>query len=268
MTTIEQIKALQTEGWTVSAIAQELGLDRKTVRKYMIQEDFSLPTPVARPRRSQLDAFKATIDAWLADDQRHRFKQRHTARRIHKRLQEEFPTSYTGSYVGVQRYVKKQRRLMTAPTGTMDLVWHPGECQVDFGEADVVEDHVEIVVKFLVLTFPFSNAGYMQLFRGETAECVAQGLVDIFARIEGVPRRLVFDNASGVGRRIGDVVRMTELFRRVALHYGFETTFCNPYAGHEKGYGKQSGVLAQEPFGSRAPHTGFNRVQRDPAAHV
>ena len=87
----------------------------------------------------------------------------------------------------------------------------------------------------LCVSFPYSNAGYLQLFRGENAECVVQGLVDIFQRIGGVPHRLVFDNASGVGQRIGEAVRMTELFQRFAAHYGFETTFCNPYSGHEKG---------------------------------
>ncbi len=51
-------------------------------------------------------------------------------------------------------------------------------------------------------------------------------------------RRLVFNNASGVGQRVGDQVGMTELFARCQAHYGFETTFGNPYSGQEKGYGK------------------------------
>jgi hypothetical protein len=75
----------------------------------------------------------------------------------------------------------------------------------------------------------------MQLFGGETAECVAQGLQDIFQRMGGVPSRIVFDNASGVGRRVSERVRMAELFLRFKAHYGFEVTFCNPYAGYEKG---------------------------------
>lgn len=235
MDVIERVKVLQADGWTVSAVAQHLGLDRKTVRKYMQQEDFSIPVPAPRRRASQLDAFTETIDAWLQEDQHHRFKQRHTARRVHDRLTAEFPETYRGSYVVVQRYVKARRQQTQAPTGTLDLVWYPGECQVDFGEADVVENGVETKTKFLVITFPYSNAGYVQLFRGETAECVVQGLRDLFDYLQGVPRRLVFDNASGVGRRIGERVRMTELFGRFAAHYGFETTFCNPYAGHEKG---------------------------------
>jgi transposase len=193
---------------------------------------FSDPTADGRP--SQLDPFKTIILGWLAQDARVRYKQRHTAQRIHERLLHDYPETYQGSYSTVQRFVQKATR--KAPQeGTLELVWHPGEMPVDFGTADATEYGAPVVLKFLTMTFPFSNAGYYQSFRGETAECVVQGLQDIFEHIGGVPRRLVFDNASGVGRRVHDQVRLTTLFQRFQSHYGFETTFCNPYAGHEKG---------------------------------
>ena len=152
-------------------------MNRKTVRQYMNQEDFSEPVPQRTARASRLDPFKPSIDAWLQEDLHQRFKQRHTAQRIHTRLQEVFPDTYTGSYSAVQRYVQTHRR-PAATTGTFDLVWHPGEAQVDFGEADVLEAGKKVMVKFLVVTFPYSNAGFLQLFRGET-ECVVQGLHDL-----------------------------------------------------------------------------------------
>ena len=40
---------------------------------------------------------------------------------------------------------------------------------------------------------------------------------------------------AGVGRRVGDAVRTTEMFSAFAAHYGFAYSFCNPYSGHEKG---------------------------------
>ena len=45
---------------------------------------------------------------------------------------------------------------------------------------------------------------------------------------------LIFDNATGVGRRIGDVIHETELFSRFRAHYHFRVRFCNPYSGWEK----------------------------------
>lgn len=56
-------------------------------------------------------------------------------------------------------------------------------------------------VKYLVVSFPFSNAALLQYFPGETAECVTEGLQAIWQRIGGVPSRVVFDNAiSGLWR--------------------------------------------------------------------
>jgi len=75
-----------------------------------------------------------------------------------------------------------------------------------------------ITIKYLELSFPASNAGYMQAFSGETAECVAQGLKDIFHHIGGVPLRIVFDNATGVGRRVGEKVTLAEFFLRFKCH--------------------------------------------------
>ena len=87
-----------------------------------------------------------------------------------------------------------------------------------------------------ILSFHFSlsNDGYAQVFGGETPECVC-GLQDIFEYIGGVPEELVFDNATGVGRKIHDKVMETELFSRFRAHYGFRIRFCNPKSGWEKG---------------------------------
>ena len=91
-------------------------------------------------------------------------------------------------------------------------------------------------VEDFCLSFPHSNGGFVQTFGGETAECVCQGLGDIFRHIGGVPRRIVFDNAGGVGRRVRDKTSLNDLFLRFKCHYGFSVSFCNPDAGHEKGH--------------------------------
>lgn len=234
MSTVHEIKALQAEGWSLSAIARHLSLDPKTVRKYWQQTDFSPSFPRVSTRASKLDPYKATIDQWLADDTQQWYKQRHTAQRVYDRLCEADPTCAV-SYSTVRRYVQTRRQ--TVPTtGTLALHWHPGEAQVDFGHVDAYERGNLTRFHMLCMSFPYSNAAYVQLFRGETAECVVQGLTDCFHHSGGAPRRLVFDNATGVGRRVGETVRMTDLFERFAAHYGFTTTFCNPYAGYEKGH--------------------------------
>ena len=77
--------------------------------------------------------------------------------------------------------------------------------------------------------------GLTQVFWGETAECVCQGLRNVFEFVGGVPRRAVLDNATEVGGRVGGEVRTSELFRRFAAHYGLDHAFANPCSGNEKG---------------------------------
>src|SRR5579875_1564879 len=180
------IKTLHQQGFGPSAIAARLGVDRKTVRKYLTQDDFSPPPPPLRPPGpSKLDPYHGVIQQWLAEDTRTFHKQHHTAQRILERLQAECP-DFEGSYSLVQRYVKSLRT--PAPTtGTLELVWHPGECQVDFGTAEAVLDGVPQTCKYLTVSFPYSNAGYLQLFGGETAECLITGLQVVFERLGGVP---------------------------------------------------------------------------------
>ena len=237
MKQIEAIKEMQTKGSGPSEISGKLSVDRKTVSKYMKLEDFTPQVVPAKEYPSKLDTWKEVIDSWLEEDRKMRFKQRHTAKRIHERLSKEYGDSYDCSYALVQRYCKQQKeKRKNSDRGYLELVWHPGDAQVDFGEADTFEAGIKRTVKYLCVSFPYSNAGYTQLFGGETAECVTQGLKDIFERIGGVPQRIVFDNASGVGRRVGEKLRLAELFSRFKCHYGFEMTICNPYSGHEKGH--------------------------------
>lgn len=89
--------------------------------------------------------------------------------------------------------------------------------------------------RFLVVTFPHSNVGLAQVFWGETAECVCQGLRNVFEFLGGVPLRAVFDNATEVGRRVDAEIRTSALFRRFVAHYGLDYNFTNPYSGNEKG---------------------------------
>jgi transposase len=236
MNQIDQIKELQRQGLGPQEIAGRLSLNRKTVAKYMKVEDFNGRAWGERVSVSKLDPWKPKIDEWLAEDRRMRFKQRHTAKRVHERLLAEYPEAYRCSYALVQRYLKEKKRERGAERGYLELVWPPGEAQADFGEADVVESGLKRTIKYLCLSFPHSNGGFVQTFGGETAECVCQGLGDIFRWIGGVPRRIVFDNAGGIGRRVRDKVSLNELFLRFKCHYGFSVSFCNPEAGHEKGH--------------------------------
>lgn len=232
MSQVNDIREMEQSGYRKSEIAKKIGCDIKTVTKYIEKEDFSGKIPVSKHQPSKLDPYKVQIQEWLDEDRKHWHKQRHTAKRIHDRLVTE--CGFTGSYNLVQRYVKGIRE-ETIRRATQELVWEPGTAQMDFGETDVYEDGECKRRKFLVLSFPYSNDGYAQLFGGETAECVCQGLKDIFEYIGGVPPVIVFDNATGIGRRVRDEIHESGLFGRFRAHYRFKARFCNPASGWEKG---------------------------------
>ncbi len=234
MSKIYSIHQLRRNGDSISEIARKTGVSRNTVYKYLGNEDYSPRLPEKRRRPSKLDRYKPLIDSWLDDDASNWRKQRHTARRIWERLRDE-----CGADIGestVRRYVSEARAARRALDGQhLDLDWHPGEAQADFGEADFSVRGVKTRMKYFVVSFPYSNVGIAQVFPGENAECVCEGLRRVFEFVGGVPRRIVFDNATGVGRRVCDKVRTTELFGRFAIHYGFDFSFCNPASGNEKG---------------------------------
>ena len=232
MAQVRSIRTMHNNGEGVTAISRALKVSRPTVRKYLSMDDFNPKPPVKAARPSKLDAYKDTIDRWLMEDKAVWHKQRHTAKRIYDRLTSE--EGYDGSYPIVQRYVKEQKSKKT-DKAYLDLVWEPATCQVDFGQADIIHYGAERRIHYLVVSFPYSNVGIMQIFFGENAECVCEGLAHIFGFIGGVPLRCVFDNSAGVGKRVMDAVKLTDLFARFEMHYGFETVFCNPDSGHEKG---------------------------------
>lgn len=233
----QRIRQLDRQGLSHKEISRRLGVSRTTVAKYANHGDYSpRPSNAVRPVRSLVDdGYAAIVDGWLTADLRMPVKQRHTATRVYERLVAE--RGFTGSYSSVQRWVKRWRQEHRAQSdGFAELKWAPGSAQVDFGQARAVVAGVERVVHFLAVSFPYSNMRWVAALPGETAECVCQGLPEVFERTGMTPKVVVFDNATGVGHRNSDgTVTQTRLFSLFCAHYGFEPRFCNPYSGHEKG---------------------------------
>jgi transposase len=240
MAQVEYIKHLyECEGKSLRSIAQTVGADFRTVRKYARMDDFNrsgLPnmTPEAHPR---LGPFIPVIDEWLEQDARQPRKQRHTAIRIHTRLREEH--GFTGSYSAVKRYAAKKRRMLSREQqGFLPIAHPPGHAQTDFGEFRYYDGlGMAHTGHALLVTFPYSNAGWMQVFPAQNQECLLEGLKRIFKHIGGVPIRLRCDNMTAAVARVlrGTERILTDGFLRFKLHYRLEADFCNPCRGNEKG---------------------------------
>jgi len=234
MTQINLIRTLYYgQGKTISEISRETGFDRKTIRKFINKESFNEDLPESSSwkhpgRPSSLKPFKAIIDSWLLEDLQHKRKQRHTAKRIFERLCEEHKGEFDCCYKTVANYVSSKRKDISKSNECyVKLVHIPGEAQVDFGAADFYERGKLYSGKYLNVSFPYSNQGYFQLFKGENQECLFEGLNAIFQYIGGVPTRLWFDNASTI---VADIMKdgrrnLTDDFLRFKNHYMFEAIF-------------------------------------------
>ncbi|TRM13212.1 transposase [Lentibacillus cibarius] len=112
-----------------------------------------------------------------------------------------------------------------------------GEAQIDFGTTDIIYEEAWLQVKYLVMSFPYSNAAFLVVFPREDLTCFLEGLKLLFKQAGGVPRKLWFDNLSAAVVKIKEhgKRKLTEMFQRFQLHYRFEAVFCNPRSGHEKG---------------------------------
>lgn len=244
MTQVHDIRKMYfEEGLNITHIAKETGHDRKTIRHYINKEDWNQKEPVTVRKNEfpKLEPFKATIDEWLIEDKKARRKQRHTAKRVFDRLRdpEEGFTDFNCSYRTVASYValKKKEIFDNKKTAFLPLEHIPGEAQVDFGDSDFYLNGKYFNGKHLNLSFPHSNQGYVQIFKGENQQCLFEGLVHIFNHIGGVPTRLWFDNTSTIVTKVlkNGGRNLTEDFLRFQEHYRFEAAFCNTNAGHEKG---------------------------------
>ncbi len=139
MYTMDQIHHIRElfyqQDMSLAEIARVMNCDWRTVKKYVDQEDFSpqIPTPKSEKlRSSKLDPFKQIIDEWLTEDQKAPRKQRHTAKRVYRRLCNE-ATGFDASYRLVADYVsaKKKELHLSKQEGYIPLIHRPGEAQAD-----------------------------------------------------------------------------------------------------------------------------------------
>ncbi len=241
MTQVNNIRKLYfEEGKNISQISRETGHDRKTISWYINKEDWNETKRADIPKAEfpKLEPFKTRIDEWLIEDKKAKRKQRHTAKQVYKRLVKEYGEAFDCSYRTVAGYVSKRKKeIYVKSQGYLPLEHIPGEAQVDFGDADFYENGYLYSGKYLNLSFPYSNKGYLQLFKGENTECLLEGLISIFGHIGGVPYRIWFDNTTTIVIKVlkDGERKLTEAFIRFKEHYRFEAAFCNVNSGHEKG---------------------------------
>jgi transposase len=239
VTDINYIKQeVNKKGRSYSEVAKQMDVDPRTVKKYAEKEDWNEHNHKQLRKGRVMDPVKPIIDNWLKEDFNKKKKFRRTAKRIFDLLVKDY--DFKGSARTVRDYVSKRKVeiIEESESAALPLEAKPGTAQVDFGEAPFKHYGEEIVLPFLVMSFPNSNAFYFQVFKSQNRECFLEGLKRIFHYIGGVPRAIRFDNLSPAVKKVlpNGERELTEEFQNFVFHYGFETEFCNPGSGNEKGH--------------------------------
>lgn len=242
MLTMEQIYRIKNmkkfEGKSLRKISKITGHDFSTVKKYVDKEDFNYEIQPKQKRKGKLSPYRNIVLKWLNDDKKAPHKQQHTAKRVYDRLKELYPDEFNANERSIRKFVADLRRELQINTdGFLPLEHPPGEAQADFGEARFIENGTTYDGYYLNLSYPHSNAGYTQLFKSANQECLLEGLKSIFEHAIGVPIAIWFDNMSTAVKKIREYGErdLTKGFLRFMMHYGFQSNFCNPNSGHEKG---------------------------------
>jgi transposase len=232
----------QYEGMSLRAIAKKTGHHIQTVKKYVEKEDWNAEYKPRKERGIKLAPLTEVIDVWIAEDLKRTRKNRRTASKIYNDLKnsKEYSKLLAVGKQSVINYVSKRKKELSRQTynTAMFAVHAMCEAQVDFGDILVKRSHGgEEVWHELVVSFPFSNAGFAQVCRYETKECLCEALIRIFNYIGGVPLRILFDNMSSAVVHIEEHGnrKLTEMFMRFTMHHRFKAEFCNPDSPHEKG---------------------------------
>jgi transposase len=144
-------------------IARRLGVDVKTVRRVLEQEE-RRRTRVSPPRGCRLDPHRDRIEAWLREDPKL------TAKRIGRLL---VPLCGPVPARTVRGYVARVRAECFRKEAFVHRTHRPGDTmEVDFGEAWIELDGAQHKAKFLVATLPHSNVYFAKAYRVERLECL------------------------------------------------------------------------------------------------
>jgi transposase len=219
------------DGESIRQIQRETGLHFETVKKIL-----GHPSPPAfqTPARAKpkLGPYLDLIAAIVRADRDLPRKQRHTAKRIFERLRE---AGYRGGYTQVKeavRLIKRRSQEVFVP-----LIHEPGEAQVDFGYALVKMAGQLRKVAFFALVLPCSDAMFIAAYPRECTETFQDGHVRAFRFFDGVPKRILYDNArTSVAQITGSRSRrLTDGFLQLQSHYLFDERFCRVGRANEKG---------------------------------
>jgi transposase len=225
------ILELHRQGVSVSAIARQLGIDRKTVRAYIAK---GLEPPTYK-KRAPSPNIVASHDPYLRE--RLAAYPALTARRLWRELKDR---GFTGCYSVVR---DRLRELRPPRTSGFEVRFEtpPGEqAQVDFARFDIEfldEPGVKRIVWLFSMVLGHSRFIWARFVLHQDMQSVLRCHMAAFAALGGVPREILYDRmkTAVIGEDPDGLVIYNRALLDLARPYGFQPRACKPYRAKTKG---------------------------------
>jgi transposase len=222
---VREMVVRRERGEGVKRIARELGVDRKTVKRWLRLGAWQPRQPQRRAR--QLDRFAELIERRAAEVSFNGVV-------LYRELK---GLGFTGGLLQVQRFVRPYRaQRRWSELATVRFETGPGEqAQVDYGQLWVWLGAQPEQVHLFVFTLGYSRRLYARAYRNERLTTLLDGHERAFGWFGGVTLTCLYDNPRNLvlGRREHKVLWHPQ-FEDFARYYGFTPRACQPYRARTK----------------------------------
>ena len=224
---------LHRQGLSVSAIARQLGLDRKTVRKYIAR---GLEPPAYGPRRVERPGKLAPYRDYLRE--RVTAFPDLSAARLTREIRDR---GYQGAYTAVKRFLATARPVDRPRPFEVRFETLPGQqAQVDFARFVITftdEPEITRIVWLFSLVLGHSRYIFARFVLHQDLQTLLRCHMLAFDSIGGVPLEILYDRmkTAVTGEDGEGHIIYNRALLALAQHYGFQPKTCRPYRAKTKG---------------------------------
>ena len=246
-------KAYHIEGLSIREISRRYGHGRRLIRK-ALERPIPDKYQMGQSRKSAvLGQYRQRILDLLKESEKLPRKQRYTAHKIYEIVEKE---GYSGCEGNIHNFICRTKKKLEAGKVYLPLEFDAGkDAQVDWGEAVVILAGAEVKVQFFVMRLNYSRVRFVKAYPFQKQEAFLDGHEAGFHYLGGVPQRITYDNLKTAVFRIleGHNRQEQDAFKAFRSYYLFNSHYCTPAQGHEKGGVENDVGYVQRNFFSPLP---------------